>query len=82
MRKHSAFYCSFCGKTQAETKVLISGPNVLICDECITLCVAVLQAGEAGMPGNCRLAFGEVLDLVKDDIRWMARCGEIEGVEV
>ena len=30
--------CSFCDKTRYEVKKLISGPDVLICDECIELC--------------------------------------------
>jgi ATP-dependent Clp protease ATP-binding subunit ClpX len=31
-------HCSFCGKSQREVKKLIAGPNVYICDECISLC--------------------------------------------
>ena len=30
--------CSFCGKTQDQVRRLVAGPNVFICDECITLC--------------------------------------------
>jgi len=30
--------CSFCGRSQREVKVLIAGPSVYICDECIGLC--------------------------------------------
>jgi len=30
--------CSFCGKNQDEVSKLIAGPNVYICDECISLC--------------------------------------------
>ncbi len=40
------FYCSFCGKTNHETKKLIAGPGhtttVLICDECVFLCLSIL----------------------------------------
>lgn len=35
--------CSFCAKTQEEVKKLIAGPNVYICNECITLCNEILQ---------------------------------------
>lgn len=31
-------FCSFCGKAVYEVKKLISGRNVCICDECISLC--------------------------------------------
>ena len=30
--------CSFCGKSHAEVRKLISGPGVYICDNCIILC--------------------------------------------
>jgi ATP-dependent Clp protease ATP-binding subunit ClpX len=34
-------YCSFCGKSQHE--VLIAGPSVFICDECIELCNDIIR---------------------------------------
>ncbi|MBI9080650.1 MAG: ATP-dependent Clp protease ATP-binding subunit ClpX [Pseudodesulfovibrio sp.] len=30
--------CSFCGKTQVDVQRLIAGPDVYICDECVSLC--------------------------------------------
>ena len=36
-------YCSFCGKSQNEVKKLIAGPQVFICDECITLCLEIVR---------------------------------------
>ena len=35
---NSQQFCSFCGKAVYEVKKLVSGRNVCICDECITLC--------------------------------------------
>lgn len=35
--------CSFCGKTQDEVERLIAGPGVFICDECIELCVDIID---------------------------------------
>lgn len=35
--------CSFCGKTQNQVKRLIAGPNVYICNECIELCLSILE---------------------------------------
>jgi len=35
--------CSFCGKSHAEVKKLVSGPGVYICDSCITVCKNVLD---------------------------------------
>jgi len=41
--KSSAYYCSFCGKSQHEVKKLIAGPTVFICDECVDLCVDIIK---------------------------------------
>ena len=42
-------YCSFCGRNQNEVTRMISGPNVFICDDCVSLCSSVLEEefGEA-----------------------------------
>jgi len=34
--------CSFCGKAESEVKMLLSGPGVFICDECVKQCEQVL----------------------------------------
>jgi len=38
----SELCCSFCGKTQDEVQRLIAGPDVYICDECVTLCNEII----------------------------------------
>lgn len=40
--------CSFCGKSQAEAKKLVAGQGVCICDECIDLCVGILEEEMGG----------------------------------
>ena len=35
--------CSFCGKMQKQVRKLIAGPGVFICDECIALCVEIVE---------------------------------------
>ena len=35
--------CSFCGKKQGEVKKLIAGPGAFICNECIELCMELLD---------------------------------------
>ncbi len=35
--------CSFCGKKKNEVTCLVSGPNVYICDECVSLCNAIIS---------------------------------------
>ena len=39
--------CSFCGKSQDEVDKLIAGPGVCICDECIELCMEIVEEGGA-----------------------------------
>jgi ATP-dependent Clp protease ATP-binding subunit ClpX len=35
-------HCSFCGKSQEEVQRLIAGPNVYICNECVSLCEEII----------------------------------------
>ena len=45
----STMYCSFCGKSQHEVKKLIAGPTVLICDECVELCMDIIRGESKGL---------------------------------
>jgi len=42
-RPNNITLCSFCGKSHAEVRKLIAGPDVYICDNCIILCKNVLD---------------------------------------
>jgi len=48
--------CSFCGKAEAEVKMLLSGPGVYICDECVQQCQQIVagdfDAKEFGTPDD------------------------------
>lgn len=35
--------CSFCNKTQKEVKKLVAGPDVYICEDCISLCNDIID---------------------------------------
>lgn len=39
--------CSFCLKPNTEVARLVAGPGVYICNECVALCVQVIE----GQPG-------------------------------
>ncbi len=41
--------CSFCGKKQGEVARLIAGPTVYICNECVVLCMDILDEDPAGI---------------------------------
>ena len=37
--------CSFCGKHENQVQRMIQGPGVRICDECVRLCMSILDDG-------------------------------------
>ena len=48
--------CSFCGKHEQQAQRMIQGPGVQICDECVRLCMSILDDGYE--PGNDPAAAG------------------------
>ena len=48
--------CSFCGKSQDMVKKLIAGPGVYICDECVELCLEILDDEDMGVKKSNDLA--------------------------
>ena len=42
--RNDEFRCSFCGKSQEQTRKLIAGPNgAYICDECVDICAEIIE---------------------------------------
>lgn len=56
--RNALISCSFCRKTTKEVRLLIAGPLVNICDECVYLCVDILAESsppqEGPSPGPVR----------------------------
>lgn len=55
--------CSFCGKTQNEVGRLIAGNGAYICDDCVKLCVNIVDEESAHTiksPGGKRMTFDEL----------------------
>ena len=48
--------CSFCGKPQGAVQRLIAGPGVYICDECVDLCLQIIEGID---PEEVEKAMGE-----------------------
>jgi ATP-dependent Clp protease ATP-binding subunit ClpX len=42
-KRHEELRCSFCGKNHEDVRKLIAGPKVYICDECILLCIDIVN---------------------------------------
>ena len=41
--KNKELRCSFCGKSEKQVHRMIHGPGVRICDECVQLCISILE---------------------------------------
>ncbi|HEY0640951.1 MAG TPA: ClpX C4-type zinc finger protein [Pseudonocardiaceae bacterium] len=54
MASTSVMSCSFCAKEDAAVAKLISGPGVLICDECVAKCNEILAEEQAAPEGQSR----------------------------
>ncbi len=38
--------CSFCGKPQSQVRRLVAGPGLYICDECVDMCLGIIEQAE------------------------------------
>ena len=52
--------CSFCGKTQDQVRKIVAGPDVYICDECISLCHEIIEE-EFGVEPSYSVAVTDIL---------------------
>ena len=54
--KKQLLRCSFCGKSEKETHRMIQGPaGVRICDECVRLCMEIVEDGYQAEQRGIRL---------------------------
>ena len=51
--------CSFCGKTQDQVRIMIAGPGVHICDDCVELCQEIMQKEYGIVPAGRKRRTGE-----------------------
>lgn len=52
--QRTAVNCSFCQKLSSQVDKMIAGPGVFICNECVGLCVEILQSAPDGTPPRPR----------------------------
>ena len=62
-------YCSFCGKSQHETRKLIAGPSVFICDECVDLCNEIIEEEGLGKENTLIKKIKKLIKLTKKNIK-------------
>lgn len=54
-------YCSFCGKSQNEVQKILAGPSVFICDECVRLCMPIINEVNKSAPDKNGLEEGKAV---------------------
>ena len=54
--------CTFCVKPAADIETMVAGPGVYICNECVALCVELIESKPKDMP-----ALGSWQERLKDD---------------
>ena len=57
--------CSFCGKTQDQVRKIVAGPDVYICDECISLCHEIIEEEFGFMLSDSSVAVTDILKPVE-----------------
>ena len=65
--------CSFCGKPQKDVRMLVAGPAVFICDECVDVCVDIIGADET-LQDHARVV-GRSSRSVSQNMEACALCG-------
>ena len=63
--KNNELRCSFCGKPQSQVTKLINGNGLYICDECVRLCMDILEEEAANAAGGEQVFDGEPVDIPK-----------------
>ena len=58
--------CSFCGKHQDQVRRLIAGPGVYICNECIDLCMSILDDENGYAPESEESSIPDVIPTPKE----------------
>jgi ATP-dependent protease Clp ATPase subunit len=63
------YCCSFCSKSSDQVKVLVAGPGVYICNECVDICNRIIIiSGEVLQRPLTEEEVDKVMDLTQEEI--------------
>ena len=78
--------CSFCGKYQNEVKKLIAGPNVFICNECVSLCRDIVKEDSKKNPAinaeGGKITPQEIINVLNDYVIGQEHAKKVLSVAV
>ncbi len=76
--------CSFCGKVQEEVQRLIAGPEVYICDECVSLCNEIIaqESVSEGLEDGRLLTPQEIMDQLDEHVIGQEQAKKVLSVAV
>ncbi len=76
--------CSFCGKNQQDVQRLIAGPEVFICDECVSLCNEIIaqESMTQSLDGDGLLTPAELSERLDDYVIGQTQAKKILAVAV
>ena len=80
--KKKELRCSFCGKSEREVHRMIQGPGVRICDECVRLCMDVLEDGPDFLDGFDAELFDALVEKIIVDSNERLRFRLKNGLEL
>jgi len=64
-RSRHEIHCSFCGRSQRQAKRLIQGSQAYICDECINICVKIIEQDSERQRGGNLWALPKPKDILQ-----------------
>jgi ATP-dependent protease Clp ATPase subunit len=54
------YRCSFCGKSSVAVKILVAGPGIFICNECVDMCSSILDKHIPDRDARASKRLGEI----------------------
>ena len=74
--------CSFCGKREEEVRRMIQAPGARICDQCIQLCMSVLEEELRGQSPSFEEAMPDRLPTPKEIKEVLDQAADIRSREI
>jgi ATP-dependent Clp protease ATP-binding subunit ClpX len=61
-----AYHCSFCGASNMETSHIVQGDGAAICNECMAICVEMINNKMGAVPAKANWPYGSMGEQVDE----------------